>query len=100
MADAMLYQENGYFVVLETNQPEVILSVEELRDKLTGVVESLGDRLPQDLQRLDTTTDRVQSLIDQACELDLGPDAFLQWYAVRLEKPSFTKRKGGSAVIQ
>lgn len=87
MADAMLYQENDYFVVLETNQPEVILSVEELHEKLTGVVESLGDRLPQDLQRLATTTDRVQSLIDQACELDLGPDQFLQWYAVRLEKP-------------
>jgi ethanolamine ammonia-lyase small subunit len=87
MADAMLYQENDYFVVLETNQPEVILSVEELHEKLTSVVESLGDRLPQDLQRLATTADRVQSLIDQACELDLGPDEFLQWYAVRLEKP-------------
>jgi len=87
MADAMLYQENDYFVVLETNQPEVILSIEELREKLTGVVESLGDRLPRDLQRLATTADRVRSLIDTACELDLGPDQFLQWYAVRLEKP-------------
>ncbi len=87
MADAMLYQDNDYFVVLETNQPEVILSVEELREKLTGVVESLGDRLPRDLQRLATTADRVRSLIDTACELDLGPDQFLQWYAVRLEKP-------------
>ena len=87
MADAMLYQENEYFVVLETNQPEVIVSIEELREKLTGVVESLGDRLPRDLQRLATTADRVRSLIDTACELDLGPDQFLQWYAVRLEKP-------------
>jgi len=87
MADAMLYQENDYFVVLETNQPEVIVSIEELRTKLTGVVESLGDRLPRDLQRLATTADRVRSLIDTACELDLGPDQFLQWYAVRLEKP-------------
>ena len=87
MADAMLYQDNDYFVVLETNQPEVIVSIEELREKLTGVVESLGDRLPRDLQRLATTADRVRSLIDTACELDLGPDQFLQWYAVRLEKP-------------
>lgn len=86
MADAMLYQENEYFVVLETNRPEVILSVEELREKLTGVVESLGDRLPRDLQRLTTTEARVRSLIEEACELDLGPDRFLQWYAVRLAK--------------
>ena len=86
MADAMLYQDNEYFVVLETNQPEVILSVEELREKLTGVVESLGDCLPRDLQRLATTEARVRSLIEEACELDLGPDQFLQWYAVRLAK--------------
>jgi hypothetical protein len=53
---------------------------------LTGVVESLGDCLPRDLQRLATTEARVRSLIEEACELDLGPDQFLQWYAVRLAK--------------
>lgn len=90
MADSILYGNEDYFVLLETHQPEVILSVEELRQKLTSTLAQLQAAelpLPPDLQGLPSIEAQVQSLIDTSCELDLGPGAFLQWYAVRLEKP-------------
>jgi hypothetical protein len=86
MPDALMYDEAQHFVVLESDQPEVIVTVAELREKLTQV---LGDRtgpLPRDLQRYETIAERVDYLIETSCDLDMGGDRFLQWYAVRLEK--------------
>jgi hypothetical protein len=85
MPDSMMYSQD-YFVVLETNQPEQLLSLAELRDKLKTV---LGDRqndLPRDLQALSSLEQQINYLIDTCCDFDLGPGEFLQWYAVRLEK--------------
>lgn len=87
MADPLLYDDSGYFVVLEADGPEQIVTVGELRDRLAAAIAQLGDELPRDLQKFETTEERVQSLIDTSCELDLGPDRLLQWYAVRLERP-------------
>ncbi|BAZ16250.1 hypothetical protein NIES4071_81260 [Calothrix sp. NIES-4071] len=81
-----MYEED-YFVVLETNQPEQIVSVSELREKLKATLLKLNSvDLPNDLRRFDNLEAQVQYLIDTSCELDLGPGEYLQWYAVRLEK--------------
>lgn len=85
MADSIMYQEDA-FVVLETNQPEQILSAAELLEKLKGILSQRQDDLPADLQALDSVEAQAQSLIDTVCELDLGPGEFLQWYVIRLEK--------------
>ncbi|OKH54742.1 hypothetical protein NIES2101_06115 [Calothrix sp. HK-06] len=86
MPNSIMYEED-YFVVLETNQPEQIISVSELHEKLKATLLKLNsENLPNDLRQFDTVEAQVKHLIDTSCELDLGPGEYLQWYAVRLEK--------------
>jgi hypothetical protein len=85
MSAASMYDEE-YFVVLETNQPEQIIRVDELREKLRSILSTRQDNLPADLQKFPAIEDQLQSLIDTSCEIDMAPGEYLQWYAVRLEK--------------
>jgi hypothetical protein len=85
MPDPIMYQEDAY-VVLETNQPEQFFTPAELLEKLKGVLAQRQDDLPRDLQRFDSVDAQAKYLMDTSCELDVGPDEFLQWYVVRLEK--------------
>jgi hypothetical protein len=85
MPDPMMYRED-HFVVLETNQPEQFFTADELLAKLEGILAQRQDQLPHDLQNIAAPSDQAQYLLDTACELDMGPGNFLQWYAVRLEK--------------
>jgi hypothetical protein len=85
MPDAMMFDENVY-MVLEPDQPEQFLSPAELLSRLEQIVVEHGDRLTPDLLALGTPTAQAQRLMNTACEFDLGPDQYLQWYVVRLEK--------------
>lgn len=85
MSVASMYDEE-YFVVLETNQPEQIVSVDELREKLRSILSTRQDNLPSDLQKFAAIDDQLQYLLDTTCEIDMAPGEYLQWYAVRLEK--------------
>ena len=82
--DRALYSEEHY-VVLETDQPETLLTRDELRDKLRLLFQKEPDLIPEDV-RLLTPENQVQSLLDTVCELKLDPGQYLQWYATRLEK--------------
>lgn len=85
MPDSLMYDEE-MFVVLETDQSELFLTPDELFLKLKEVLKSLQDDLPVDLQNTDTVEAQAKKLMDTSCELDIGPDQFLQWYVVRLDK--------------
>lgn len=85
MPNRIMYQEDAY-VVLDSEQPEQeILTTEELQEKLRALLPTL-ETLPYDVERLDSLDAQVQHLIETHCELDLGPNQYLQWYVVRLEK--------------
>ncbi|MGK7889137.1 MAG: chlororespiratory reduction protein 7 [Leptolyngbyaceae cyanobacterium] len=85
MVDPQLY-ETEHYVLLETNQPEQILSAEELRDRLHAIITSHSDHLPPEIQALGSTSEQIQAILDTMCELDRGPGQYFQWFAVRLEK--------------
>jgi hypothetical protein len=85
MSDSLHYQ-NDYFVVLEADQAEQILSAEELIDKLTQVLQKYQPDLPKTVTVLGTGAEQALHLRDNYCELDLEEGHYLQWYAVRLEK--------------
>lgn len=85
MPDPIMFREDA-FVVLETNQPEQFLTAEELLQKLASLLETMQDTLPRELQSIPAPESQARYLLDTACELDIGPGQFLQWYAVRLEK--------------
>lgn len=85
MPDPMMFREDA-FVVLETDQAEQFLTAEELLQKLASVLETMQDELPRELEGIATPAAQARHLLDTACELDVGPGRFLQWYAVRLEK--------------
>jgi hypothetical protein len=85
MPSSILFQEDA-FVVLETNQPEVFLTSEELLQKLIGILQQRQDDLPYELQAFDQVLDQARHLMETTCELDVGSTQYLQWYAVRLEK--------------
>jgi hypothetical protein len=80
-----MFQEDA-FVLLETNQPEQLLTPTELLEKLKAVLATRQDDLPRDLQKFASVEEQAQSLMDTSCELDVGPGEYLQWYVVRLEK--------------
>ncbi|MGK7953698.1 MAG: chlororespiratory reduction protein 7 [Crocosphaera sp.] len=85
MPDSIMYQEDG-FVVLEPDQPEQILTHEELLEKLKGILVNRQDDLPRELQKLTTVDDQAKYLMENFCDLDMGSDDYLQWYVIRLEK--------------
>jgi hypothetical protein len=80
-----MFQEDAY-VVLETNQPEQILTPEELLEKLKAILSQRQDDLPRDLQKFTSVEEQAKYLMETSCELDVGPGEYLQWYVVRLEK--------------
>ncbi len=85
MPDSIMYQEDAY-VVLETNQPEEIMSPEELFEKLKGIIKTYPDELPRDLKKFDTVEEQAKYLMETSCEFDVGEGQYLQWYVTRLEK--------------
>ena len=85
MPDSIMFQEDA-FVVLETNQPEQILTPTELLEKLKAILATQQDDLPRDLQKFASVGEQAQYLMETSCELDVGPGEYLQWYVVRLEK--------------
>ncbi len=85
MPDSIMFQEDAY-VLLETKQPEQIISPEELLEKLKVVLSQRQDDLPRDLQKFTSIDEQAQYLMETSCELDVGPEGYLQWYVVRLEK--------------
>ena len=85
MPDSIMFQEDA-FVVLETNQPEQLLTPAELLEKLKAILATRQDDLPRDLQKFASVEEQAQYLMDTSCELDVGPGEYLQWYVVRLEK--------------
>lgn len=85
MPDSIMFQEDAY-VILETNQPEVILTPTELLEKLKVILSQRQHDLPRDLQKLASVDEQAQYLMETSCELDMEPGEYLQWYVVRLEK--------------
>ncbi|MGK7941789.1 MAG: chlororespiratory reduction protein 7 [Crocosphaera sp.] len=85
MPDSIMYQEDG-FVVLETDQPEQILTSEELLEKLKMILLTRQNDLPRELQKFTTVETQAQYLMENFCDLDMGADSYLQWYVIRLEK--------------
>ena len=85
MVDLRLYDTDA-FVLLESNQSEQILTPEELRDRLQTVLQESADDIPADIQAYGTIEDQAEYLMENLCELNLGPDRYFQWFAVRTEK--------------
>jgi hypothetical protein len=85
MPDSIMYQEDG-FVVLETDQLEQFLSPQELLEKLKNILLTRQDDLPRELQKFSSVETQAQYLMENFCDLDMGPNSYLQWYVIRLEK--------------
>jgi hypothetical protein len=80
-----MYSEDAY-VLLEPDQPEQLLTPEELLAKLKAILSTRQDDLPRDVQRFTELDEQAKYLMETACELDMEPGRYLQWYVVRLEK--------------
>ncbi len=85
MSDPLL-REMDHYVVLEPGGEDAILSASDTRAWLARHLSALSCP-PGDLAHLDTLDDRVERLLDTACELELEPGMAIQWFAVRLEPP-------------
>lgn len=86
MPNPLMYQNEDAYVLLEPNQPEQFLTPHELLEKLKRVLTDRQNDLPLDLQKFTNLEDQARYLMETSCELDVGPEGFLQWYVVRLEK--------------
>lgn len=84
MVDPIMYQKDGY-VVLETNQPEQLLTEKELLEKLEAII-ALAEDLPSDIVNIPSLAEKAKYLLDNYCEFNLDDDNYLQWYVVRWEK--------------
>lgn len=86
MSDPLIRACDDY-VVLEPGKPEQMLSA---ADTLTWLSEWLRrlDRMPDDLQDQPSVDQTAQRLLDTACDLEISPGITIQWFAIRLDKPS------------
>jgi len=86
MADYSLMYEEDHFVLLMPGQAEQILTVEELLERLQGILRDRQDDLPRDVAKFATVTEQAQYLLGHACDFELQPGQTMQWFAIRLEK--------------
>jgi hypothetical protein len=84
MVDSIMYQQDGY-VVLETNQPEQLLTELELLNKLENILTSVTE-IPQDVSKFNSKAEQAKYLLENYCEFNLDENHYLQWYVVRWEK--------------
>ena len=81
----MFYEET--FVLIAPDMQEQFVTGEELRNFLGKLLQTLAVQdLPKDLQNLPSLEQRVDRLLNTACDLDCGSAGVWQWYAVRLRK--------------
>ena len=86
MPDSIMYQEE-YFVVLESDKPEVFLTPEELLEKLKAILQQQPEEdIPTQIKKFSSIEERAKHLRDNYSDLDVGEGNYLQWYVVRLEK--------------
>lgn len=85
MTDLLMHQ-NEHYVVLTPGAPERFCTEEELREQL-GELLAQTEELSPELAAYPTIPERVQYLLDTGCRWEWGADEFIEWYAVRLEKP-------------
>ncbi|MBF2021800.1 MAG: chlororespiratory reduction protein 7 [Hydrococcus sp. C42_A2020_068] len=85
MPDSIMYREDAY-VVLESDQPEQLMTPEGLLEKLTEILRSRQDNLPRELQKFPMVEEQARYLMENYYELDMEAGKYLQWYVVRLEK--------------
>ncbi|NJR64288.1 MAG: chlororespiratory reduction protein 7 [Leptolyngbyaceae cyanobacterium CRU_2_3] len=86
MPNPLMYESDDAYVLLEPDQPEQFLTPTELLEKLKAILADRQDDLPQDLEKFTDLNIQAKHLMETACELDMEPGQFLQWYVVRLEK--------------
>jgi len=87
----MYYEET--FVLIDPNLQERFLTGMELRDVLGDLLQTLSiEEQPQDLQNLPSLEQKIDRLVNTACDLDCGSAGVWQWYAVRLKKNGYSSR--------
>ena len=85
MSSYSLHQED-YYVILQPDLPEEILTKEELVEKLSNLLKNFPDSAPSELAKLSDLGERALFLRDNYCQWDIAQGEYLQWYAIRLEK--------------
>jgi hypothetical protein len=85
MPDSLMYRQDAY-VVLETNQPEQIVTPAEMLEKLKAILAQRQDDLPPDLSKFSSVDEQANYLLETSCDFNVGEGKYLQWYVVRLEK--------------
>ena len=86
MSDPLIRACDDY-VVLEPGKPEQLLDVPNTLAWLSRWLQTM-DQLPADLADLSSMEAAAQRLLDTACDWELSPGVWIQWFAVRLGAPS------------
>ena len=86
MSNPIIHDCENY-VVLEPGKDEIFLNEEETIHWLMSWLEQL-EKLPKDLENQPSLQNAAQRLLDTACDLEIKPGFSLQWFAVRLDRPS------------
>ncbi len=86
MPHSLMYYEET-FVLISPDMQEQFVTAEELRSILGNLLQTLAvEDVPKDLQNLPSLEQKLDRLLNTACDLDCGSAGVWQWYAVRLEK--------------
>ncbi len=84
MSSYSLHQDD-YYVVLQPELPEEILTKEELLEKLLVLLQTFPDSSPHELEKFNDLTEKALFLRDNFCQWNIEPGQYFQWYAIRLE---------------
>ncbi|GAB4211259.1 MAG: hypothetical protein OHK0012_03420 [Synechococcales cyanobacterium] len=82
-----LRHTDHFVLLLPDVATEQFVSESELRAFLSRLLEAYPHLRDPDLQRV-APEQQVQRLLDTTCSVEIAPGETVQWYAVRLHKPS------------
>ena len=87
MSDPLIHACENY-VVIEPGKGEEFLNADETLIWLEKWLDQL-EELPSDLKNQLTNKAAAKRLLDTACDLEIKPGFNLQWFAIRLDRPSY-----------
>ena len=87
MSDPIIHACDDY-IVLEPGKKERILSSDATHQWLENWLKKF-EELPKDLEDQPSIKAAAKRLLDTACDLEIKPGMTIQWFAIRLDPPSY-----------
>ncbi len=83
-----LIRDEEHYLIMEPGEKEKFLSAQETLEWLEKWLKKM-EVMPEDLKDQNSYKSAAKRLLDTSCDLQIKQGFSIEWFAIRLEKPSY-----------